>query len=175
MNAPRFDHGFAPVVGRKPQLLILGSLPGQRSLQAHEYYAQPQNVFWRIMHELVAAGPELDYRRRLAQLRRQGVALWDVLAAGQRPGSLDSAIVKTTAVSNDFASFFARHGRSVRLICFNGKTAASIYARRVAPGLSTDYARIPTATLPSTSPAHAAMRFEDKLERWSQVIMEILG
>lgn len=174
MTEPGFDRGFPPVVGPRPRLLILGSLPGQRSLEAQEYYAQPQNAFWPIMRELIAAGPELGYEQRLARLKQQGVALWDVLAAGQRPGSLDSAIVKATAVTNDFAGFFARHGATVRLVCFNGKTAADLYARRIAPALKPDYASLPTATLPSTSPAYAAMRFEAKLAHWSTAISEVL-
>jgi len=167
------EQGFPPVVGAGPKLLILGSLPGRKSLLERQYYAQPHNAFWKIMRELCAAGPELAYGERLAKLAEQGVALWDVLAAGQRPGSLDAAIVKATAISNDFQRFFVRN-ESIRLICFNGKTAAALYTRRVMPRLSPDYAAIRSVTLPSTSPAYAAMRFEEKLARWSAVISPIL-
>jgi hypoxanthine-DNA glycosylase len=166
------DRGFPPVAGRKVRALVLGSLPGRRSLQASQYYAQPQNAFWKIMGELFGAGPELDYAQRLARLRSQSIALWDVLAAGQRPGSLDSAIVKTTVVANDFTGFFEVHG-DVRLICFNGKTAAALYAREVLPGLRAEFAAVDTVTLPSTSPAYASMRFGAKLEHWSRALSSV--
>src|SRR5688572_2589177 len=95
-----------------------------------EYYAQPYNAFWRIMGELVGAGPELEYPARLVRLRAHGIAVWDVLAAGEREGSLDSAIVPASIVVNDFGAFFARH-RELRSICFNGNTAAGLFKRKV--------------------------------------------
>lgn len=168
-----FDTGFPPVVGAAPRVLLLGSLPGRRSLAERRYYAQPQNAFWKILGALVGAGPELDYEARLARLEQSGIALWDVLASGQRPGSLDASIVKATIVVNDFAGFFARHG-AVELIGFNGRTAAALYARHVLPSLSSMLASIPTVTLPSTSPAHAAMRFDAKLARWSDALAPVL-
>ena len=130
-----FSRGFAPVVGHRPKLLILGSLPGTKSLEMSEYYAQPQNAFWRIMDVLFDAGPQIPYGERLGRLTARGVAVWDVLAAGRRPGSLDSSIDAATAVVNDFRSFFASHG-GIRLICFNGAKAAELYRRRVLPTLA---------------------------------------
>jgi hypoxanthine-DNA glycosylase len=174
MNDLAFDRGFPPIVGAAPRALILGSLPGQRSLTERQYYAQPQNTFWRLMGELVGAGPAYDYATRLERLKARSIAVWDVLASGQRPGSLDAAIVRATVVVNDFERFFASHG-SVELICFNGKAAAELYARHVVPVLGPDRSAIPRVTLPSTSPAHASMRFEDKLARWSEVLAPVLN
>lgn len=173
MNDLAFERGFPPIVGPGPRVLILGSLPGQRSLAEQQYYAQPQNAFWKLMGALAEAGPELDYAARLERLKARSIAVWDVLASGQRPGSLDAAIVKSTVVVNDFPQFFARHG-SVEVICFNGRTAAALYARHVVPVLEPDAARIARVTLPSTSPAHAALRFEDKLARWSDALVPML-
>lgn len=164
-----FDRGFPPVVGRAPRVLILGSLPGQRSLAERQYYAQPQNAFWRIMGALVDAGPEHPYAERVARLEARSIAVWDVLASGQRPGSLDAAIVKSTVVVNDFAGFFARHD-GIELVCFNGKTAAALYARHVLPVLAPPAAAIARVDLPSTSPAHATLGFEQKLARWSAAL-----
>jgi double-stranded uracil-DNA glycosylase len=163
--------GFPPIADAAARVLVLGSLPGRKSLELREYYAQPYNAFWRIMGELFGAGPTLEYQARLARLRAHGVAAWDVLAAGEREGSLDSAIVPTSIVVNDFNAFFERH-RRIRLICFNGNTAAGLFRRKVLPDLTPERAAIERHALPSTSPAYASLRFEQKLARWAAVLAE---
>jgi hypoxanthine-DNA glycosylase len=174
VSTPRvpLSAGFPPIADPRARVLVLGSLPGVKSLEMREYYAQKYNAFWRIMGELFGAGPALQYPERLVRLRAHGVAVWDVLAAGEREGSLDSSIVRDSIVVNDFRAFFARH-REVRLICFNGNTAASLYARRVLPGLAEEHAAIERCTLPSTSPAYASLRFEQKLERWAAALAHL--
>jgi double-stranded uracil-DNA glycosylase len=158
--------GFSPIAAGRPRALVLGSLPGRKSLEMAEYYAQPQNGFWRIMGAIFGAGPSLPYPQRLEQLIANRIAVWDVLAAGERNGSLDSAIVPSSVVVNDFASFFARHG-DIGLICFNGTKAAELYRRRVLPALSPRFASLPSRVLPSTSPANASVPFTAKLASWS--------
>jgi hypoxanthine-DNA glycosylase len=164
-SAPPFARGFPPVGAPDAQVLILGSLPGKRSIEMQQYYAQPQNSFWRIMGALCGAGPQLDYAVRLHKLVASGIALWDVLAAGQRRGSLDSNIVASTIVVNDFPSFFARH-RHIGIVCFNGSKAAELYRRWALSVLPADVAALETCGLPSTSPAHAGRSFEQKLALW---------
>ena len=161
--------GFPPIADAAARVLVLGSLPGVKSLQMREYYAQPYNAFWRIMGELFGAEPALSYAARVAQLRASGVAVWDVLAAGEREGSLDSAIVAASIVVNDFNAFFERH-RRIGLICFNGNTAAGLFRRKVLPGLAPQWATIERQALPSTSPAYASLRFEQKLVRWAAAL-----
>jgi TDG/mug DNA glycosylase family protein len=161
--------GFPPIADAHARILILGSLPGQVSLQRQQYYAQPHNAFWKIMGRLYDAGQELPYAERAQRLVRNGLALWDVCAAAQRPGSLDASIVHSSVVPNDFAAFIESHPQ-IGLICFNGGKAADLYRRLVLPGLSADLRAIHYATLPSTSPAHAAMTFEEKLTRWAAVL-----
>jgi len=134
-----------------------------------QYYAQPQNGFWRIMEVLFGAGPALAYEARLERLIASRVAVWDVLAAGERSGSLDSAIVEASIVTNDFAAFFERHG-DIRLICFNGAKAAELYRRKVLPTLRERFAALESVRLPSTSPANASLRFEQKLARWTAAL-----
>jgi hypoxanthine-DNA glycosylase len=160
------EQGFAPIVGSGAKLLILGSLPSQMSLKSQQYYGNPQNKFWSIMGALFAAGPELPYSMRVDRLIACNVAVWDVLQSSVRPGSLDAAIDVSTAVANDFASFFARQP-GIRLVCFNGKKASQLFARLVEPELDDSYSALRFANLPSTSPAHAAMSIDEKLERWS--------
>jgi hypoxanthine-DNA glycosylase len=164
--------GFPPVIGEGATVLILGSLPGRRSLADKEYYAQPRNTFWRIMGALVDAGPELEYEQRLSQLKASSIALWDVVAAGYRRGSLDSAIVRSSVVVNDIASLLDRHP-SIEIICFNGRTAESLYSRLVLPKLNPRSAQLSLHVLPSTSPAHAGIPFTIKLERWSFVLSHL--
>ena len=157
--------GLSPIADSCARVLILGSLPGVRSLAQNEYYAQPQNAFWRIMDALIGAGPSLDYERRVERVRASGLAVWDVIRAAVRAGSLDSAIDRATIEANDFATFFAAH-RELVLVCFNGRTAAELWRRRVVPTLTREWRAIETRVLPSTSPAYAGMPFEEKLRRW---------
>jgi hypoxanthine-DNA glycosylase len=157
--------GFAAVSESSARVLILGSLPGAMSLQQQQYYAKPQNAFWRIMGSLVGAGPNLPYAERLRTLTQAGIALWDVCASAQRIGSLDAAI-KHHAV-NDFESFFRAHP-NIELVCFNGQKAASLYRKSVFAGLPPAMQQLSTLILPSTSPANAALRYEQKLRQWSE-------
>ena len=161
------SYGFPPVANGQARLLILGSMPGQASLQAAQYYAHPRNAFWRIMGDLLGAGPELPYAQRLVRLQAAGIALWDVIAACQRGGSLDADIVGASVRANDFSAFLAVH-RSLERSVFNGAAAAASVRRRVLPGL----AERPLALhrLPSTSPAHAARSYADKLAAWSVIV-----
>lgn len=161
--------GFPPIADAHARVLILGSLPGQVSLKRQQYYAQPHNSFWKIMGLLFGAGPELPYEERMQRLIRNGIALWDVCAAAQRPGSLDAAIVHSSVVPNDLAAFIGSHP-DIALVCFNGGKAADLYRWRVLPGLPAGMHSIRYQTLPSTSPAHAAMPFEEKLARWADVL-----
>lgn len=163
------SRGFPPIAAPDARVLILGSLPGQVSLAHRQYYAQPQNAFWRIMGALVGAGPELPYAVRAERLRAHGVALWDVCKAAARPGSLDASIDLASVVPNDFRAFFREHCGIVA-VCTNGGTATRLYARLVVPGLAEPARSLPLHPLPSTSPAHASLRFAQKLERWRVVI-----
>lgn len=158
--------GFSPVSRHDARVLILGSLPGQRSLRAGQYYAHPQNSFWRIMRELT--GADGSYQTRCNTLVAHGIALWDVLAQSVRPGSMDADIRLPTALPNDFPGFLSEH-QDLRLICCNGKKAAQLLQRFVVD--ENVGPRIQLATLPSTSPAYASMSYADKLAKWRSVIV----
>ena len=162
------SQGFPPVADASARVVVLGSLPGPVSLRERQYYAQPRNAFWPIMGALFGASVARSYDERLRILIKHGIALWDVCASARRVGALDADIRRTSVVPNDLAGFLESHPQ-VRLICFNGQTAAQLYRRHVLPTLQESLQGIRCETLPSTSPAHAAMRFEEKLERWSIV------
>jgi len=159
--------GFPCVEAYGGSVLILGSMPSQRSLQKAQYYGHPRNAFWPIMGELFDAGPDKPYEERLAILTGHQIVLWDVLKACRRPGSLDASIDEASVVINDFAGLLHRHS-GIRQVFFNGRKAAELFRRRVSIRLP-EAARLSCQVLPSTSPAYAGMQFGEKLERWRAV------
>ena len=164
------SHSFPPVAREDARVLILGSLPGQASLKAQQYYAQPQNAFWPLMGALFGAGRDLPYPERLRRLQESGVALWDVCASASRPGSLDSDIDHASVAPNEFAALY-RRCPEIKLVCFNGAMAARLYHKLVAPTLNVEIA---TLRLPSTSPAHASRSFAQKREAWAAALQSLL-
>lgn len=156
---------FAPVVGANPRVLILGSMPGLTSLNEQQYYAHPRNAFWWLMSELLGVPVELDYLARVEQLKLAGIAVWDVLYDCDRPGSLDSNIVRASEKPNDILGLLAKHS-SIQMLAFNGAAAKSIFKRHC----QSDLAGIKCVQLPSTSPAHAALSKADKLIVWRQAL-----
>jgi len=160
---------FEPVAAPDARVLILGSMPGIRSLRAGEYYAHPQNALWAILGAIAGFDPRAPYPVRTRRLRETGIALWDVLQSCRRVGSLDAAIDHRTAEPNDFGPFFAAHPRLRAVLC-NGATAHDLFVRRVVPRLADDHG-LEWARLPSTSPAHAAMSRADKLAAWRSALL----
>ena len=154
---------FAPVEDANATVLILGSMPGEASLRAGQYYAHPRNLFWHIMGKLLDTDPNSPYDRRIRALQSARIALWDVLHSCVRKGSLDSSIDDESLVPNDFAAFFLRHPK-ITHIFFNGSKAEECFRKLALPFIgieSIEYLR-----LPSTSPANASIPYERKLEAW---------
>jgi len=152
--------GFPAIVDAGARVLILGSLPGEASLAAGQYYGNPRNAFWRLMEGVLAAPlVPLAYDERLKALLSRGVGLWDVIAEAERPGSLDAAIRDPAA--NDLVTLIDSLP-NLRVVVFNGGTAARLGGRLVGD-------RVATLALPSSSPAHAARSFEQKAEAWKAI------
>lgn len=164
------SNGFEPVAGPGARVLILGTLPGAASLASGQYYAQPRNAFWTIMGEVANAGPELPYEERLKQLEVRKIALWDVCASAVRPGSLDAAIQRASIVPNDFDGFFSAHP-DLEVVCFNGQRAAALFERLVWARLGGQWSRLRLVTLPSTSPAYASVRVDQKIDAWRAALL----
>jgi TDG/mug DNA glycosylase family protein len=162
---PERARGFAPLLGRAPRLLILGSLPGLASLAAGEYYAHPRNLFWDFMGELFGAGRDLSYAARSAGLGAARIAVWDVLAEATRPGSLDTSIDLASARHNDIAALLQREP-TLGTIAFNGAAAERLFQQRIARELGQLPRQIRYLPLPSTSPANAGRSRADKLAQW---------
>jgi len=162
----QIDAGFPPILGAKPRFLILGSLPSQASLAAAQYYAHKRNAFWPMLGAILGFDAGLPYALRVEKLKEARIAVWDVCAAAHRPGSLDSDIAPDTVTPNDFATLFAQNP-SICAVLLNGGTAADLFRTRVVPTLRSCPDR---HRLPSTSPAHAGMNFDDKRARWAAAL-----
>ncbi|QOL51282.1 DNA-deoxyinosine glycosylase [Massilia litorea] len=153
--------GLAPVLAPGIRILILGSFPGARSLAAAQYYAHPRNQFWRLVSALVDEDlAALPYEQRLPRLLAHGIGLWDVLGACEREGSLDSAIRKPAA--NDFERLHALCPE-LKTVGFNGQASGKFAGQFEQAGYR-------TVVLPSSSPAHMALSFEQKLQIWRQLV-----
>ena len=148
-------------------MLILGSMPGVDSLQKQQYYAHPRNAFWPILSEIFDVRWHADYAVRVQQLQQLPIILWDTLKSCRREGSLDSAISKERLLANDFAGLLERY-RSVQLIAFNG-AAAEKYFRQLVDGRLGPEIVLDRVRLPSTSPAHASMGLQQKLDEWRYI------
>lgn len=173
--------GLPPLVSSQTRLLILGSFPGAASLAARQYYGHPQNQFWRILQAIWAGSPHTtgasSYQIRSNWLLSKGLGVWDVYAACEREGSLDSKI--RHAVVNDFSAL-NRHCPQLQAIAHNGgesfrhaalvKRALSAGGPPHSPALDRASEGLPFYRLPSTSPANASWSFERKLEVWRGVI-----
>ena len=150
---------FPPVVNTDTKILILGSLPGDKSLAQGQYYANKQNAFWYLMSQLLETNlVRLDYADRLATLLAHGVGLWDVVADATRDGSLDSRIKDHR--SNDLSGLVGTLPQ-LRAVAFNGKTAARLGLKQLAAA----HEAIRTVELPSSSPAYT-LAVDKKLETW---------
>lgn len=150
---------FPPVVAPDTRVLVLGSLPGERSLAVQRYYAHPQNRFWHLIGKVIRCElGALDYEARLAALLRAKVGLWDTVASAQRAGSLDAAIRE--AEHNPLAELAAALPE-LRAVGFNGAASARIGMPQLA---GSGLALVP---LPSSSPAHATMTLAEKEKLWA--------
>lgn len=155
--------GLAPVIDANVRILVLGSFPGAASLKAGQYYAHPRNGFWPLMAALTGEDlVTMPYAARLDLLRKHHIGLWDVFGECEREGSLDSAIRKPAA--NDFERL-RQLCPELKTVGFNGQASGKFAPQFAAQGYR-------TVVLPSTSPAHAAMSFEDKLQRWKQLLSD---
>jgi hypoxanthine-DNA glycosylase len=164
--SPR-KYSFPPVIDSEVRLLVLGSLPGERSLAEGRYYAHPQNQFWRLISP--AAGRDLtalDYGARLAALLDAHIGLWDVIASAHRTGSTDATIREPEA--HDIAALAATLPR-LRAIAFNGATAHRQGMRQ----LGHNVANFATISLPSSSPLHT-VGLAAKLPSWEKLSIYLI-
>lgn len=149
---------FKPIANKNAKILILGTMPGKKSLEMQEYYAYKYNVFWKIMFKLLNTEFSENYKTKQKLLKDNKIALWDSLQYCIREGSADANI--KGEVPNDFETFYTEHSE-IRAVFFNGTAAAKFYKKYVGFNENLKF-----YVLPSTSPANASMRFEEKLKKW---------
>lgn len=161
-------HSFPPISDPASRVLILGSMPGKASLRAKQYYAHPQNTFWKIVAALLELDAAAPYEVRVEALRARGISLWDVMKSCTRESSLDSDVVESSIVPNAFPSFLRAHPR-IRTVCFNGAKAEQSFHKYALPRLGA-LGDLAYYRLPSTSPAHASLPYAAKLAAWRAVL-----
>jgi len=154
-------YGLGPLIERSSSVLILGSFPGPVSLKRKEYYAHPQNQFWRLLADLLGQDHAPDsYRKKKALLAEFGIGLWDMAASCERPGAGDSNIRNVRP--NDITGLLGRYP-NVEAVFLNGRKAEALFKR---------YCKVPIRAiyLPSTSPAHAGISRNNKLRAWKSML-----
>lgn len=154
---------FKPVVDNKCSMLILGTMPGEKSLLLNEYYGNRGNQFWRLLFAVFNENLETDYNAKMRFLSAHDIALWDVLQYCEREGSLDSKI--KNEVANDFETFYNSYP-SIKKVFFTSKNASAYYDKYVGRKSYINY-----YILPSPSGANATMSFAQKLEIWKDKIL----
>lgn len=152
---------FPPVVSKDSRILILGSVPGVKSLEKQQYYAHPQNKFWRIIFELLDETFSESYEDRMNVLKKHHIALWDVIDSCERKGSLDSEIRNEEA--NRVKELLEEYP-NIQAVFSNGQKSYKNLQRML--GKDHGYSIF---LLPSTSPLHT-MAYEKKLEAWKKIL-----
>lgn len=156
---------FPPIIDNNAQILIIGTMPSVKSLNAAEYYAHPRNAFWKIIATLFNNGADFsDFAEKKACLLKNHLALWDNLKFCERNGSLDSNI--KNMIPNDFETLLKKHS-NIRCLIFNGQISFQIF-KKFHPELLETYQYF---ILPSTSPANASLSFDKKLALWQKALL----
>ncbi len=173
------SHSFAPLLGEHMHTLILGTMPGKKSLQLQQYYAHPRNALWPIVCALVTGDKpsydihqQLNYAQRCELITHAGFALWDVLESCERPGSLDGAIVRKTERPNAIVELISLHPELQTIVC-NGRTAEALFKRHIQAQLeqsTPQLSRPAMVCVPSTSPAMASLTLDNKYQVWKNNI-----
>ncbi len=154
---------FAPVINENTVQIIVGTMPGEASLKAGQYYAYKHNKFWQIIFDVFADGNiPGGYGDKINVLLSNATGLWDALAYCKRKGSLDKNII--CEKPNDFKSLLKKYPKVKKLI-FNGQKANKYFVKYFGYVKGIEY-----VVMPSTSPANASKNYRDKLALWEQTL-----
>ena len=156
-------HPFPPLYAKDSKILILGSFPSVKSREQLFFYGHPQNRFWKVIANVFGDEVPTTIQEKKALLRKNHIALWDVIKSCDIEGSSDSSI--SGVVPNDLSEIFA--GADIQKIIVNGKTAEKYFNK-----YTRDVIRKDAICLPSTSPANAAWSLERLTESWGPVLKQ---
>ena len=159
MNDLKFS--FNPISNKNSTVLILGFMPGEQSLALQQYYAHPQNKFWKVIATITNSDITITYADKEKLLFQNNIALWDIIKYANREGSLDSAIKNEQP--NNISDFIIKH-KKLETICFNGKKAEALYRKYFAMERTINY-----ISLPSISPANASINLENICIQWKSI------
>jgi len=154
---------FDPISGPDTTILILGTIPGDKSLELGEYYGHPRNKFWKIISTITGNELPMTYEAKKALLLKTTIGVWDVAHKAIRKGSLDSAILNEEP--NDLESFIENH-TNLKVIGFNGAKSQALYDKHFSRKSGIKY-----IALPSTSPANTTLTFDTSCEQWRQLLL----
>ena len=154
-----FKQGLAPWVNEKTKVLILGTMPGDISIQQQSYYLNPRNAFWKIINKLFNSTSRLEKNRSF--LNNIGIGLWDVYKEGLRKGSLDTGFIGNPS-TNEIKDLLNKY-QSIKSLVFNGQNTYKAFLKAIGK------VNIPCYVFPSTSSAYSRMTFEEKLKVWTKL------
>jgi TDG/mug DNA glycosylase family protein len=146
-------------------------MPGKTSLKRHQYYAHSRNLFWQFLFSFAGKEYTPDYDERLELLDSMNIALWDVLARCERPGSLDVDILNCSEKANDIVGLLKEYPR-IHKICFNGKKAFTCFKKHILKKYPEIKDLYELHNLPSTSPANAAIDYQTRFVCWKNALFE---
>lgn len=161
-NENSLKNSFPPIADEKTEILILGSLPGEMSLELQQYYAHPRNRFWKVIAKITNSEIPENYEQKLSFLQQNRIGVWDVVQTAKRVGSLDTNILNE--IPNDLESFINNHP-SLKVIAFNGAKSRALFDKYFVRQSKLKY-----LALPSTSPANASFTFEKLCENWRKIL-----
>lgn len=153
---------FPPIINKDSKIIILGSIPGAKSLEMQQYYAHPQNKFWKIICKIFNEEFTIEYAERIEIIEKHHIALWDVIDNCERKGSLDSEIRNEEA--NKIGELIQNFPNIKAIFCNGQKSHKNL--QKILPK---DF-HLPIVALPSTSPAHASLGYIQKLESWKIIL-----
>ena len=162
MKRERHEHGFGPFYAHDSRILILGSFPSVKSREASFFYGHPQNRFWKVISSVFGCACPESIEDKKVFLRKNRIALYDVIESCSIIGSQDSTIEDVVPADLRPILEGSKVGENIYV---NGGKAYEFYMRYI----FTETA-IEPVKLPSTSPANAAYSLDRLIEIWKSKI-----
>ncbi len=153
---------FEPISNSETTVLILGTAPGDKSIELGEYYGHQRNRFWKIISALTENDLPVTYSDKKSLIKNEGIGIWDVAHKVVRKGSLDNAI--KSEEPNDLDNFIKEHTK-LKIIGFNGQKAEKLFDKYFDRKDNLNY-----ISLPSTSPANTGFDFDEICKEWRKII-----